>query len=307
MHSRASRAAKGTISARRACETPNRSLMSLARNVPSASAAKQGRVIMDCADGCCGKGSRSGSPIVFARASGPACPAVPALSTRDIFIHALTYRQSARPIALTGGGAGKKVLPEGGRANRQNLRPRLYRLSIEGADGEQNGSGGSGDSGGVGGFGRLHGHGRAGEGRPAGGGGLRAAGGGYAAEGGQASGAAAKHDRLLAAEEGRRLYLCGRCGMQLRLHRQRRRLSAISADSHRQQHRADARDDRDAEPGSRDGLGRRLGSLRTRLVLIGAGRRPGSVGPRILSGTPLSAPRSLGPPGGRVVFVSAAG
>src|ERR1700733_4094693 len=217
MHSRASRAAKGTISARRASETPTRSLMSLARNVPSATASKHGMVLMDCPDGCCGKGSRSGSPIVFARASGPACPAVPALSTRDIFIHALTYRQSARPIALTGGGAGKKVLPEGGRANRQNLRPRLYRSSIEGADGEQNGSGCSGDSGGVGGFGRLHGHGRAGEGRPAGGGGLGrvaghggrgegraagggglpAAGGGYAAEGGQASGAAAKYDRLL--------------------------------------------------------------------------------------------------------------
>src|ERR1700722_4012326 len=218
MHSRASRAAKGTIRGRSASKTPNRSLMSLARNVPSASAAKQGRVIIDCADGCCGKGSRSGSPIVFARASGPACPAVPALSTRDILIHALSYRQSARPLALTGGGAGKKVLPEGGRANRQNLRPRLYRSSIEGANGEENGSGCSGDSGGVRGFGRLHGHGRAGEGRAASGGGHRAAAGGSAREDRQASVAAAKHHRLLAAEEGPGLYLCGCRVMQLRLH-----------------------------------------------------------------------------------------
>ena len=52
------------------------------------------------------------------------------------------------------------------------------------------------------------------------------------------------------------------------LHRQRRRLSAVSADPRRQQHRADARDDCDAEPGSRDGLGRRVGSLCPRLVLM---------------------------------------
>src|SRR5580693_10371756 len=91
--------------------------------------------------------------------------------------------------------------PEGGRENHQDLRPRLYRLSIEGADGEQNGSGCFGDSRSVGGFGRLHGYGRSGEGRAVGGGGLRAAAGGYAAEDSQASGAAAKHNRLLAAQE----------------------------------------------------------------------------------------------------------
>src|SRR5579864_2313148 len=46
MHSSASRAANGMISARRACETPNRSLMSSARNAPSASAASPGKVII---------------------------------------------------------------------------------------------------------------------------------------------------------------------------------------------------------------------------------------------------------------------
>ena len=60
----------------------------------------------------------------------------------------------------------------------------------------------------------------------------------------------------------------------------------------RQQHRADARDDGDAEPGRRDGLGRRLGPLRPRLVLIGARRRSGSIAGHILGGTPLSASRS---------------
>ena len=40
--------------------------------------------------------------------------------------------------------------------------------------------------------------------------------------------------------------------------------------SHSQQHRADARDDRDAEPGRRDGLGWRMGPLRPGLVLTSA-------------------------------------
>ena len=90
---------KRESSARRACETPNRSLISSARNDPSASAAKPGRVIMDCADGCCGKGFATWSTIVFACASGPACPAVPAFPQKTPLIHAPTYRQSARPIA----------------------------------------------------------------------------------------------------------------------------------------------------------------------------------------------------------------
>ena len=58
----------------------------------------------------------------------------------------------------------------------------------------------------VDGFGRLHDHGRARKGRTARGGGLRAAAGGYAAESRQASGAAAEHDRLLAAE-GHNVYI----------------------------------------------------------------------------------------------------
>ena len=58
----------------------------------------------------------------------------------------------------------------------------------------------------VGGFGRLHERRRAGKGRAACGGGVRAAAGGHAAENDQASGAAAEHDRLFAAE-GHNIYI----------------------------------------------------------------------------------------------------
>ena len=88
---------------------------------------------------------------------------------------------------------------------------------------------------------------------------------------------------LCAAEEGQRLYLRGRRGVQLRLHRQRRGLSAISADPHRQQHRANAGDDGAPEPGSHAGLGRRLGPLRSRLVLMDALGRIAAYGPRLSS------------------------
>src|SRR5215813_4846763 len=46
MHSSASRAANGMSSAKRACEDPNRSFISEARNEPRASAASAGKVIM---------------------------------------------------------------------------------------------------------------------------------------------------------------------------------------------------------------------------------------------------------------------
>ena len=60
----------------------------------------------------------------------------------------------------------------------------------------------------------------------------------------------------------------------------------------RQQHRADARDHGDAEPRGRDGLGRRLGSLRPRLVLIDAPRPCGPIAALVLRGGPLPASRS---------------
>src|SRR5262245_57815607 len=46
MQSSASRAAKGMISARRACDEPNRSFVSDARNDPRSCAASSGNVIM---------------------------------------------------------------------------------------------------------------------------------------------------------------------------------------------------------------------------------------------------------------------
>src|SRR5215470_12038673 len=46
MHSSASRAANGIISAKRPCEDPNLSFISEARNEPRASAASAGNVIM---------------------------------------------------------------------------------------------------------------------------------------------------------------------------------------------------------------------------------------------------------------------
>ena len=76
---------------------------------------------------------------------------------------------------------------------------------------------------------------------------------------------------VAAQRKGHNIYIyADAAGLRLRFHRQRRRLSAISADSRRQQHRPDAGDDGDPQPGGGDGLGRRLGSVRAGLVLTGA-------------------------------------
>ena len=78
---------------------------------------------------------------------------------------------------------------------------------------------------------------------------------------------------VVAQRKGHNVYIyADAAGCGCAYHRQRRRLSAISADPHRQQHRPNAGDHGDPEPGSGDGLGRRLGSIRPRLVLTGIDR-----------------------------------
>src|SRR5215510_12911073 len=85
MHSSASRAANGMSSAKRACEDPNRSFISEARNEPRASAASWGSVIMYGLKACC---------IIMVDQwwwvnSGPAATAIPASGAKVTTPHQL--------------------------------------------------------------------------------------------------------------------------------------------------------------------------------------------------------------------------